>query len=181
MGCDIHAWLEIRNDNQWSTPDNKALDLDRAYDTFGLFFGVRNHANFSPVAERRGFPRDASALVCQDYQTWSDDAHSASWLTWADVESMDREQSLLDAPIHEYDAAGRYLGTCAESSRLPPPEYMALARGETVTKDGHRFRREHVQALDTLSTAWRATLDRMQALAADYGAGNVRLVVWFDN
>jgi len=181
MGCDIHAWLEIRNDNQWSTPDNKALDLDRAYDTFGLFFGVRNHANFSPVAERRGFPRDASALVCQDYQTWSDSAHSASWLTWADVDSMDREQSLLDAPIHEYDAAGRCLGAVAERGRLPPPEYMALARGETVTKDGHRFRREHVKALDTLSTAWRATLDRMQALAADYGAGNVRLVVWFDN
>src|SRR5690242_15889589 len=113
MGCDIHAWLEIRHDSQWSTPDTKAVDLDRAYDTFGLFFGVRNHAHLSPVAERRGLPRDASVLVCQDYQTWSDDAHSASWLTWADVESMDREPSLLDAPIHEYDAAGRYFGTVA--------------------------------------------------------------------
>ena len=181
MGCDIHAWLEIRHDNQWSTPDNTAVDLDRAYDTFGLFFGVRNHANFSPVAERRGFPRDASALVCHEYQTWRDGAHSASWLTWADVERLDREQSLLDAPIHEDDAAGTSLGTVAGRSRLTPPEDMARARGESVTKDGHRFRREHVQALDTLSTAWRATLDRMQALAADYGAGNVRLVVWFDN
>jgi hypothetical protein len=181
MGCDIHAWLEIRYDNQWSTPDSKALDLDRAYDTFGLFFGVRNQANLSPVAERRGFPHDASALVCQEYQKWSDDAHSVSWLTWADVESMDREQTLFDSRIHEYDAAGTYLGVFAESSRLTPLEYMALARGETVTKDGHLFRREHVKALDNLSTDWRVTLDRMQALAADYGTGNVRLVVWFDN
>jgi hypothetical protein len=181
MGCDIHAWLETRRDSQWSTPDSKALDLDRAYDTFGLFFGVRNYANFSPVAERRGFPRGASALVCQDYEKWSDDAHSASWLTWADVERVEREQALLDSYIHEYDAAGTHLGTFAGSSQLTPPEYMALASGESVTKDGHLFRQEHVQALDNLSTAWQAALDRMRALAADYGADNVRLVVWFDN
>jgi hypothetical protein len=181
VGCDIHAWLEIRSDNQWSTPDNEAFDLDRAYDTFGLFFGVRNHANFTPVAERRGFPREASALVCQEYRQWGDDAHSASWLTWADVESLDREQSRLDSRIHEYDAVGTYLGTFAGGSRLTPPEYRALASGETVTKEGHLFRREQVQALDNLSTAWRATLDRIRALAANHGAGNVRLVVWFDN
>ena len=171
MGCDIHAWLEIRYDNQWSTPDSKALDLDRAYDTFGLFFGVRNQANVSPVAERRGFPRDASALVCQEYQKWSDDAHSASWLTWADVESMDRERvsaRFAHPRVRRCRDVPRHV---CESSRLTPLEYMALARGETVTKDGHLFCREHVKALDNL-------FDRLASHARSYAGTCCRLRSW---
>jgi hypothetical protein len=178
MGCDIHGWMEVRSE-QWNGIEE--LDLDRAYDTFGLFFGVRNYARFKPVAEDRGIPSDANERVRGAYAAMGDDAHSPSWLTWADVENMDSEQVVRDSRIHVFDAAGHDVGKFESSNELSSGDYLTIQRGGAVVRSGLTFRLADVKALENLPSDWSRMFSRMGDLAKTYGAENVRIVVWFDN
>jgi hypothetical protein len=66
MGTDISGFLEYRapQDDQeptWYTAhDLSSLYGGRHYDAFGCLFGVRNYANFRPLAACRGLPASIS-------------------------------------------------------------------------------------------------------------------------
>ncbi|SDT81697.1 hypothetical protein SAMN05216371_6776 [Streptomyces sp. TLI_053] len=69
MGTDITGYLEYRAPQDDQEPvrhashDLHSLGVGRDYDAFGCLFGVRNYANFRPLAAGRGLPADASAGV----------------------------------------------------------------------------------------------------------------------
>lgn len=81
MGCDIHLHVEIKIDGKWE--HWSAPYVNRAYSLFGLMAGVRGDA--APLYEPRGFPEDASAITRMDYDADGPDAHTPSWLTWAEM------------------------------------------------------------------------------------------------
>lgn len=97
MGCDIHSNAERKNDSgQWVKIDGlKPFDA-RCYGTFGFLAGVRNYSDVKPIAERRGFPEDASEEVAKDYEGWSGDSHSASWLSVAELVEFDYDAMTED-------------------------------------------------------------------------------------
>lgn len=102
MGTDIHGFIEVRNrciDS--SEPDDDepplrwhpAIALDHVYDgrsyaAFGSLFGVRGRS-LDPLAAQRGFPRDASRAATRAFEWESEDAHSASWISWAELAETD--------------------------------------------------------------------------------------------
>lgn len=90
MGCDIHSYAERKNAaGQWEKVPSLRPFNDRNYGTFGFLADMRNYSALTPIAERRGMPTDTSAEVATEYDVWSSDAHSASWLTVAELAAFD--------------------------------------------------------------------------------------------
>lgn len=110
VGTDIYGFVECRWD-RWLDEDDRrwhaAIDLDhlyngRSYVAFGCLFGVRD-ASFAPLAADRGLPPDASPEAVADYGGWGG-AYGASWITWAELQAVDWEQTTTEAHerVHEY-------------------------------------------------------------------------------
>lgn len=111
MSTDISGMIECRPGARLWGPDDEdsvwepAIDLfllngGNAYDGLACLFGVRNTFGFRPLAEDRGFPDDASEGLRDVFTAFGgpDDVYGTSWLTWAELETVD---------WHETDASGR--------------------------------------------------------------------------
>ena len=128
MGCDIHMQVEYRTKvygtMQWcdgnlyevnkfhynyqDDPKYIRVHLNnerRNYTLFGLLAGVRNYGT-KPIVAPRGFPDDASKSITNEYNSWGSDAHTASWLTLAEIMNAARSHpDLLNdlvAELQEY-------------------------------------------------------------------------------
>ena len=128
MGCDIHMQVEYRTKIdgtvQWcdgnlyevnkfhidypDEPKYQRVHLNnerRNYTLFGLLAGIRYYG-IKPIAPPRGFPKDVSKSISEEYDSWGSDAHSASWLTLAELMNAARSHpDLLDdlvAELQEY-------------------------------------------------------------------------------
>ena len=128
MGCDIHMQVEYRtkvcgtmqwcdgnlyevNKFHYNYPDDPKytrvclINERRNYTLFGLLAGVRNYGT-KPIVAPRGFPKDVSKSIAEEYDSWGSDAHSASWLTLAELMNATRSHpDLLDdlvAELQEY-------------------------------------------------------------------------------
>lgn len=212
MGTDIHGFIEVKNEYiDFTEPDDDELFLrwhpacaldhlydDRSYLAFDCLFGVRA-SSFEPLAAKRGFPEDASAATARAFREHGTDAHSPSWISWAELESVawDEPAALKVYPgAFEYrrgpdgdwvwDGCGESPDRLAELTGTSPQ--VAARAGEhwpegTEWLDGGRLfrisrftRRQAVQ-----DSSWGDVWTVMRTLAKRHGSDNVRLVVWFDN
>lgn len=152
MGCDIHSHAEKQEGGRWVSLDVEAFE-DRDYGFFGWLADVRNYSAMTPIAADRGFPADAGAEAAKHYDAWSRDAHSASWVTVAELMAVDYDQPVEDRRTTKQLGPSLWTGgaTCAP--------------GEGKTQTLREF----------LGPAFFVVLKRLQ----DAGAG--RVVFWFDN
>lgn len=152
MGCDIHSHAEKQDGGRWVDLDVEAFE-DRDYGFFGWLAGVRNYSDMAPIAADRGFPADASAEAAKHYDDWSGDAHSASWVSVAELLAVDYDQPVEDRRTTKQLGPNFWTGgaTCAT--------------GEGKTQTLREF----------LGPGFFAVLKRLQ----DAEAG--RVVFWFDN
>lgn len=107
MGCDIHCYVERKEDGAWilvspSIPDRyepgamtvERIYRERNYDTFAILADVRNGSDFNIIAAPRGMPEDMSAgllaAIDEDRAYLGD--HSFSWLTLAEILAFDWTQ-----------------------------------------------------------------------------------------
>lgn len=87
MGCDIHAFIEVKTDGKWEL--YRALSLQRSYNLFTRMAGVRDrNANVMPIALPRGLPDDVSRLVRLSREHWGSDGHSDSHLNGAELDEI---------------------------------------------------------------------------------------------
>ena len=121
MECDIHMQVEYRTkiDGTMQWCDGNLYEVNKYYEflrvylinerrnyrLFGLLAGVRD-TDIKPIASPRGFPDDASKSITEEYNSWGSDAHTASWLTLAELMNAARSHpNLLDdlvAELHTY-------------------------------------------------------------------------------
>lgn len=115
MGCDIHLHAEIKLKNEWhhyATPS-----VPRSYRLFGKMAGVRNN-EIDPISPPRGLPADISDVTRYDYDSWKEDAHSASWLGSSEI--ADLSDWLRSIDDDESDCFGYLFGnTYGSFSRYP--------------------------------------------------------------
>jgi hypothetical protein len=179
MGTDIYGWLQVsQTPGYWIGALDAGVVLERDYDVFGCLFGVRNYANFAPLFADRGAPPD------------SDIGEGCNGLTWATYDELKRipldEAALAqDARIgcYEVDASGneRRTGKGAWSGAADP-HLARIDAGESVRVGNQIFRRGTLTRRDALGTrGFRILMDVAEIFAREYGAENVRLVVWFDD
>jgi len=87
MGCDIHLFVEQKNeDNVWIY--NPELTYKpRAYDLFAKLAGVRNYYDITPISKQRGLPIDVTVEVKKELEF---EIHSRSHLYLYELyESLD--------------------------------------------------------------------------------------------
>ena len=128
MGCDIHMHVEYRSRISNTTIkwcDGNLYEVNKYYEDedepkyirvhlnnerrnytlFGLLAGVRNYGT-KPIVAPRGFPKDASKSIAEEYASWGSDAHTASWLTLAELMNAARSHpgllNNLVAELQEY-------------------------------------------------------------------------------
>ena len=142
MGMDIsvecRAWhLDEEGGNAgWQAAiDLYFLNITRNYDAFECLFGMRNYANFRPLAAKRGMPSDASETVRAELAQlapWPDQAYGVTWITWAELKVVDWDESVewADSRIHRYRQTAdglRFIGKSAWD--FPVHASRRLARG----------------------------------------------------
>jgi len=203
MGTDIHGAIECRPQFGLPMPHAWAYAMDlelvystRDYDAFGCLFGVTNFAGFDPVAAGRGLPADVDPRTRDEAAGMIPAFFGMTWIGWDEVEAIDWDQPAPrpDARLHEYrrDDAGawRYASKGATSESFA----AQLARTAAPATDGtwpagtewhigdRLYRSEVLCRKDAISPGsdWHRVWAVMSALASAHGAGNVRLVVWFD-
>jgi hypothetical protein len=98
MGCDIHSYAEKKTDDGYEFLGFRPFDW-RAYGMYAFLAGVRNYSAVTPLAERRGLPKDISELVAFAYEGWDSDAHSASWLSLDELTKFDYDKIMEDRRV----------------------------------------------------------------------------------
>ncbi len=78
MGCDIHAFYEIKVDDEWIGYGE--ADFGQNYYFFARLADVRNYEAIAPIDKPRGLPNDVSKLVSLHSKAWGVDGHSHSWI-----------------------------------------------------------------------------------------------------
>lgn len=89
MGCDIHLYVEVREDGQWVNKPLRHTYDGRNYNLFAILAGVRNRHDILPISDPRGLPPDVSKEV----EGEADGDHSHSWLTLAELMAFDWTQT----------------------------------------------------------------------------------------
>jgi hypothetical protein len=98
MGCDIHVHVEVKIKGEWHHYNQP--NIRRSYDLYGRMAGVRG--DLEPIAKPRGIPKDATWMTKFDFERMRDDAHTASWLSGAEVEKLEVEGLLDSQTDHGY-------------------------------------------------------------------------------
>ncbi len=121
MGCDIHLYVEARENGAWVSKDKWTPDepeegeaprvrvdyhnriySGRNYNLFAILANVRNGYGFAgcdtgdgfvPISDPKGLPHDVSDLVRAESDAWDSDGHSHSWHAVADLLAYDWTQT----------------------------------------------------------------------------------------
>ncbi|MEU0808403.1 hypothetical protein [Streptomyces sp. NPDC005970] len=203
MGTDISGVIEIRAaDGRWET-EVGLLDfqLGRDRSAWECLFGFGNSDDIQrPLFDSRGLPPDASDWV---RETGTEDfyGHSHTCATWAEVAAIDWDAPLADGPARYWAARWRPgpTGELVRHDVVPATVDLADAAsdifgghmllapsqwppGGEVPLDGAVYRPVVLTARMLVppdEAPWAQVWQTMRELAADIGAENVRLVVWF--
>jgi len=81
MGCDIHAHVEIKINDQWNY--YAPVDMWRQYDVFAKMAGVRGTED--AISPPKGLPDDVSTLTRMHVDSYGFDGHSHSWLNFDEI------------------------------------------------------------------------------------------------
>lgn len=203
MGTDIYGVIECRPQfglavlRAWAyAMDLGLIYMTRNYDAFGCLFGVMNLAGFDPVAAGRGLPADANPRTRDGAAGLIPPFFGMTWIGWDEIEAIDWDQPAArpDARLYEYrrDHSGSWRfvskGATSESfaaqlARTAGPATDGTWPAGTEWLIGDKLHRSEVLSRTgaiSPGSDWDRVWAVMSALASAHGAGNVRLVVWFD-
>ncbi|MCK9447315.1 hypothetical protein M0Q50_10730 [bacterium] len=162
MGCDIHTYVEVRENDIWEyfyvkifsyTDYNRGYIKNSCCDPFGWrsytmfsFLGdVRNYNGIQPIKDNIGLPKDISKDVKEIELQDSDDNHSHSYITLKE--------------LIEYDYDISYKST-------------NYTDGDLLTEDDIYVPR------DNLNDLFFIHIEELKQLGEP---DDVRIVFWFDN
>lgn len=200
MGTDIHGWVEVQSkatDSWFPVIDVSSL-VDRNYTLFSWLFGmklvgVKNRASdIKPLAPGRGLPQDVSEGAKADYEDaiskFPQEFHSATWITWAEIQSINWDEVVEDRILRF--RIGKPANTWVESWKDDFLEVYAdhwqgdaddLKPGHTWEHGQYSYRVEATRRRDVLEGGWALLFRLLEVLATSYDANDIRMVVWFDN
>ena len=206
MGCDIHLYTErkLLDDNRWicvdhfiynpyydgKNPDEKELSPVEIYDgrdytMFTALAGVRND-NMTPIiSPPRGLPTDVSDVVRSLYDWWSDDAHSASWLTAKELFKYDathpytKHSGLMSGDdAKNFDEFGTHPTSWWEWGNVKDQAYREWATTGSPIQHLVKAVKERMMEVFWI---WDFLPTKEQEARLREQSENFRIVFWFDN
>ncbi len=97
MGADIHVYSETRDEKGWFGWHEPDILSHRNYRVFGFLADVRNYSGITPIAPRRGVPKDASQYVAEEWR--HSGCHSATWLSVEELFAFDYDAICEDRRV----------------------------------------------------------------------------------
>jgi hypothetical protein len=163
MGCDIHAYIELRNKEFSSVWRNfgSRFSLPRHYGVFARLAGVRAEVHSEQIVPRRGMPDDAAFLTVEDNELTiiNDPAHK----DYCDGHHV------YDEIAEKWVASGASKKTGKD--RITHPDWHSHT-WVTPAEFAKAIRTQHV------ASEYKAFLSAMRSLEKD--GNEVRAVIWFD-
>ena len=111
MGCDIHCYVEAKENGKWVAVEAMKLDENgnmdvpypqkiytgRNYFLFGFLTEgkVRNDGGVY-AGKLKGFPKDASSVVKVIYERRGTDAHTPNYITLKELQDVNWERKIED-------------------------------------------------------------------------------------
>lgn len=104
VGCDIHMYVEKKKNGKWvpaqgmiKDEDSGIMDVpypdtfynERNYLLFGFLTGGEVRREMNSPFKLKGFPKNASPEIRKIYEQYGCDAHSPSYLTLEELETID--------------------------------------------------------------------------------------------
>lgn len=86
MGCDMHAFMELKIDGRWEC--HSVIKPHRNYEMFAKLVGVRGNVE-DAMFELKPLPEDLSNVVKVYVKNWEQDMHSASWLNLEELQRFE--------------------------------------------------------------------------------------------
>jgi hypothetical protein len=112
MGCDIHITAERKTNSGYEAITDIEFQVGtapfdwRAYGMFCFLAGVRNYSDIKPISQPRGIPKDISNDVEEEFNSWSSDAHSGSWLSISELLEFGYDDKMEDLRVMENGNGG---------------------------------------------------------------------------
>jgi hypothetical protein len=112
MGCDIHIYVEKKNNEKWEAIKGKNpyfckwskeefvfegwMYNGRNYNLFAILADVRNSYNVKPISTPRGLPTDVSEYVQKESEDWGCDGHSHNYYTFYEILNYDWDYNCVE-------------------------------------------------------------------------------------
>lgn len=149
MGCDIHAFIEIYDQEEKEWGCHSSPGIWRNYSLFSVLADVRNGYGFAacdtgdrmnPIDDPRGLPDDVSMVINDDYESWGCDAHSASYLSLRELLDYDWDQMSVERGIV---SLGEYLAMKIEG-RITPRSYCGGTNQNVISLEQFQKNVDHL-------------------------------------
>lgn len=154
MGCDIHAFLEVKLYDKWTFVE-EVLDC-RNYGLFGFLAGVRNYSHVPQIGATPGIPDDISIPLQDDIYENVGDCHSPHYIDVEKLLNFDYSQTFEDRRIGKQITPNFWSGS----------EDSGLGNGEIISYK--EFLGE-----------WY--FDELDDIRKNSEGAEARIVFWFDN
>lgn len=197
MGCDIHFYVEQRQENgTWGVIGSRdSFYGNRHYLLFSILADVRNRDEYPviPISQPKGFPDDVSQEI--KTEDWGTDWHSRSWLTLKEILTYDWTQAreyTITTNLKEYfyylqrltwdeyaipdDMYGGNILTLEEIKDKKLTDYTE----EELLKYHVKVECKHLYS-DLCGYFWSKTIPNMLNLVHNGDFESVRCVFAFDN
>jgi hypothetical protein len=178
----MRGWVEVKDGEEWwgSIEVYKLFCGAGNYEMFASLFGMRNYAQFVPIAEKRGMPPDVSRSFKEDYKYW--EGHSATWLTYKEIKNTNWNETALKPCLDsKYKIkGGQFFREDASDNELTDEEQKSFYLGKSIEKNGYVYIPGILTRRSVLSWEWSLLFNIMCLLSEKYGDEEIRLVVFFE-
>lgn len=190
MGCDIHAFLEYKNnDGVWE--DANIFEFDnydqafqimdvydgRDYELFAVLANVRNDNGNRPISEPRGVPDDVSGNIKEEIKKWDCDGHSHSYYTLRELldytkpkKKLKRAGFMTPENADKVDAGGQP-NEWWQSGNIPNQQYREWERPDNSIREFISQIKQH----------WKIKHKYCDDEDINKIADRIRIVFFFDN
>ena len=191
MGCDIHLFVEVNQNNMWESVDewededgytsvvyDKRYYSSRNYDLFALLANVRNYHGTTPIKNPIGLPSDVSDVVKQHSEDYGVDGHSHSYYTLTELLEIDWDGAIKEAGYIEDERWSKFyasLQTDNPDYKLRYPYSQGIGSSLHATHTWHEW---EIPLKISVSDFYNLTLPKLVKLGEP---NNVRIVFFFDN
>lgn len=192
MGCDIHMYIEKKIDGKWIPAqgfmhvysDDRTLDVpyadrftDRDYLLFGFLAGVRDCTNQHFVP--KGFPKDASKEVSGVYNGYGSDAHTPSYLTLKELQSVDWDNEMITIGR---EFLKHQLETFRKSVTEGTPHYDAITTWCSWASDKENWEYAEIEVpIKYQFMNFYRFMNKLNSYDFRCNENEIRIVFWFDN
>lgn len=194
MGCDIHLYVEIKENGKWKhgqkkedkynegffdVPYEQKLFTDRNYTLFAFLANVRNYGYIKPICESKGLPLDISKDLKIISESWGEDGHSHSFFTLEELKkAFDPKKTVTCSGLMSNDQWNKFEASLISKK----PDYnLMYPYCQGTTEKNFSFHTWEVPFLFKYKGFIECVINKLNSMFPNKKDDEIRIIFWFDN